>query len=132
MAEKRRDQIVAEYMAKTGIVPSTLVAKTVLDADLHVTDPASREQALNASAAILFRVVRDSLADGDHRVTVAAISEWTKITGARADLKQSEPSQPSSIAGHPEFIELRDLVRRVMERFPETVAAFREEWEALK
>lgn len=132
MAEpKRRDQIVAEYMAKTGVVPSTLVAKTILDADQHVTDPASREQVLRASAAILFKVVRDSLVEGDYRVTVAAVSEWTRVVGARADVKVAEPTQPSSLVGHPEYEQLKSLVRRVMERFPETVTVFREEWDAL-
>ena len=36
-----------------------------------------------------------------------------------------------SLVGHPEYEQLKALVRRVMERFPETVQAFRAEWDAL-
>lgn len=72
----------------------------------------------------------EARASGEYSAAVSAIATAAKVTGLDKS-GGTTVNVGGSLVGHPEYEQLKALVRRVMERFPETVQAFRAEWDAL-
>lgn len=116
---------------KYGVCVDT-VQKWGAEASRYITRALGDHDEIRARwTAQLESLHSEARASGEYGAAVSAIATAAKVTGLDKS-GGTTVNVGTSLVGHPEYEQLKSMVRRVMERFPETVQAFREEWDALR
>ena len=119
-----------ELATKYGVCVDT-VQKWGAEASRYITRALGDHDEIRARwTAQLESLHSEARASGEYSAAVSAIATAAKVTGLDKS-GGTTVNVGGSLVGHPEYEQLKALVRRVMERFPESVAVFRAEWDAL-